>query len=139
MTKLAPEWVRISDPVIRSPARLPLDYGARRETCWGKDNRHQVGLGEESGIRSWDRQITGIRELPGARRLLRSSQPSHGRTGCADRKVGCPVGKTGVGNLPTLRSGKSCRQLRSTGWVFGSVGQHWQWTAPPVRNSLKWE
>ena len=38
MTKLAPEWVRTSDPVIRSPARyrwtttpatLPLDYGAR--------------------------------------------------------------------------------------------------------------
>ena len=33
MTKLSPEWVRTSDPVIRSPApyhwRGPLDYGAR--------------------------------------------------------------------------------------------------------------
>ena len=34
------------------------------ETCWGEDNRPHVGLEEESGIRSWDRQMTGIRELP---------------------------------------------------------------------------
>ena len=30
MTKLAPEWVRTSDPVISGPViTLPLDYGAR--------------------------------------------------------------------------------------------------------------
>ena len=31
MTKLAPEWVRTSDPVIRSPARYRWDYGARHQ------------------------------------------------------------------------------------------------------------
>ena len=114
------------------------EFGIARP-AGGKDNRPQVGLKSERGIRSWDRHITGIRELPGARRLLGSPRPSHGQTGCADRKVGYSVRKTGVGNLPPLRSGKSCRQLRSTGWVFGSVGHHRMLTAPPVRDSFKWE
>ena len=36
MTKLAPEWVRTSDPVIRSPARYRWTTAPASTLCWSK-------------------------------------------------------------------------------------------------------
>ena len=63
------------------------------------------GIEEESGVRPWEKEQIAVGGFPGARRLLGSSRGSCGRPGCSDRKIGCSVRKTTVGNKPPLRSG----------------------------------
>ena len=45
MTKLAPEWVRTSDPVIRSPARYRWTKAPARVGGGGRVNIMRVGVG----------------------------------------------------------------------------------------------
>ena len=55
MTKLAPEWVRTSDPVIRSPAR----YRWTAAPAWvDEEDDDEVGLKEKTEDTRYIKKIT---------------------------------------------------------------------------------
>ena len=50
MTKLAPEWVRTSDPVIRRPARYRWTTAPAVGRDEASDRREKPSIGEESAV-----------------------------------------------------------------------------------------
>ena len=85
MTKLAPEWVQTSDPVIRSPARYRWTTGARLGTILGKPkyNKSYKPVFEKMVLKpkisNFDLQKTTLREIqpnPPYDMLFMSSQRS---------------------------------------------------------------
>ena len=61
MTKLAPEWVRTSDPVIRSPARYRWTTAPAFRFCWMRSS--ELGDLYFSSVASV-RFAVGVHEVP---------------------------------------------------------------------------
>ena len=76
MTKLAPEWVRTSDPVIRSPARYRWTTAPARKAsgnCAGRipeSGRSDLGIPMQTGV-SARKVLPARKNLPARKRLPR--------------------------------------------------------------------
>ena len=79
MTKLAPEWVRTSDPVIRSPARY----------CWTTAPAYQKNI-HRSIITQWmmlgPLTFMAKTDIEAAFRIVPIAQPYHHLLGCKWRE-----------------------------------------------------